>query len=270
MSFQASLKKITRCFVRPVLERGVDVITWIKRYRFPKKYTWRWKLEALFGRYEPETVRLCKRILKPGMNVIDIGGHIGYFTRLFASQVGPTGHVLAFEADPTNFELLKYNTHGKRLITISPLAIANQVGTINFFESPTNTGCHSLIPSNERSQKISIQATTLDTWYHQGLLQKVDFIKMDIEGGEPGALQGMQDLWKANPNLLFLFEVHPENLRAAGTNPEALLRQFTDRGYALFLITKQECVPIAVEKFFKIDGESANVLATKTPASIQE
>lgn len=58
------------------------------------------------GSYEPELTFLLSRVLCPGWFVFDVGAHIGWFTVLSSSLVGPEGRVAAFEPDPTNFGLL--------------------------------------------------------------------------------------------------------------------------------------------------------------------
>ncbi|HEU0050984.1 MAG TPA: FkbM family methyltransferase [Patescibacteria group bacterium] len=247
------------------IERAVNLLAWIKRERFPQKYPWSWKLDAMRGAYEPETVCVIRERLKPGMTVVDIGAHIGYFARLFSACVGKTGRVYAFEADPSNFSLLKFNTFGKRNIQISPLAVSDAVGTVDFFESATNTGCHSLVPGTVRTNKISVQCTTLDALLEKGVIRNIDLIKMDIEGGEPGALRGMQRLWDLNPHMTFIFEFHPENLKAANVEPSAFLRTFTDRGYQLSAITAQGLTAINPETY-ELAAESINLIAVKPQA----
>ena len=83
----------------------VNLLAQALGYSFPAKYGVRWKLKVLFRRYEPETTRLIARELKPGDVFVDIGAHIGYFTRLAAKKVGSGGRVIAFEADTENYSL---------------------------------------------------------------------------------------------------------------------------------------------------------------------
>ena len=59
------------------------------------------------GCYEPHVRHSLEVLLSPGDMFIDVGGHIGYHSVLGASLVGSRGRVIAFEADPRNFERLK-------------------------------------------------------------------------------------------------------------------------------------------------------------------
>ena len=105
----------------------------LRRFSFPAGYTRRWKLDMLWGLYEKETYDLFQTVIKPDMVIIDIGAHIGYFTRRFAKLAGKTGRVLAFEADRENFELLKKNTSRLKNTRLFPLAISDHSGSIDFY-----------------------------------------------------------------------------------------------------------------------------------------
>src|SRR5262245_18954658 len=59
--------------------------------------------------YEAETGEAVEQLLQPGMTVVDLGAHIGYFTLMSARLVGPNGRVYAFEPSPSSFLMLRKN-----------------------------------------------------------------------------------------------------------------------------------------------------------------
>src|ERR1700761_4550772 len=67
------------------------------------------------GRWDPWDAEALKKELKPGMNVLNMGAHIGYFAILAARQVGLPGKVTAIEAEPRNFALLEENVRRSKL-----------------------------------------------------------------------------------------------------------------------------------------------------------
>ncbi|MEK7482439.1 MAG: FkbM family methyltransferase, partial [Patescibacteria group bacterium] len=136
----------------------VDIWAGLKRVHFPKKYNSEWasRLEMLSGNLEKETVALCKKILKPGMNAVDIGAHIGYYTMLFSKLVGKNGQVFAFEPEPENFQLLAENTGKYRNVKIFQKAISDKSGPLWFYRSEGKTACHSLLPADFRNEKIEV------------------------------------------------------------------------------------------------------------------
>ena len=85
-----------------------------------------WRLALMTGSHEAGTRALFGRIIRPGMTVVDIGAHIGYYTCQFSRLVGPDGGVVSFEPHPRNYELLERNTRGRRNVTLVRKAAAER------------------------------------------------------------------------------------------------------------------------------------------------
>lgn len=232
-----------------VLDRVTNFYARLKRFSFPHNYIRRWKLDMLGGLYERETYELFKKILKPGMTVIDIGAHIGYFTRLFSECTGRSGKVYAFEPDPENFALLQKNTkHLKNTILLN-LAVTDKKKTTDFYRSE-KTGCHSLAPNDTRKREvISVESTTLDTEFSSRKVEKIDIIKIDIEGGEIPALHGARHLLSINPSLALVVEWNPSCLEQAGFSPLALFQDLHGLGFRIFAIQSDNLLRIEADSF---------------------
>ena len=213
------------------------------RFSFPEKYTWRWKFDMLAERYEKETTRLFKDIVKPGMTVVDIGAHIGYFTRLAGKRVGPRGHVYAFEPDSDNRSLLEKNVDHYPSVMVRPEAITSKVGSVSFYHVHGSTGCHSTIPHPNTSE-FTVPATTLDAFVEARQIPHIDVIKMDIEGGEWAAFEGMQHVLKQK-SLSIITEWKPGALMQGAHDPEMLLSMLVHEGFSLSVITDAGLLPLA-------------------------
>ena len=273
------VKKVYRALVRnPSVDRAVHgalnvlvgSLARARGFAFPKKFNWDWKWEMLMGLYEKETVALCRRMIKPGMRVLDIGAHAGYFTILYSKLVGPDGSVLAFEPDPENYALLERNTRHLKNVRLFPVAVSNHVGMVDFFETENNTGCHSLIPAGFRPKKISVSAPTLDSLLDAGELPKVDFIKIDIEGAEPIAFQGMHRVIAANPHIALVVEFCPDNLRDSHTDPSAFIETLRGFGLHVYAIKDEGLKEIIPEhsrngQFF-LKNHCVNLFLSREPA----
>jgi len=98
----------------------------------------------LHGRYE-KNIRVLQGDREAGSGVIDIGAHIGYFTRLFAKLVEPQGTVYALEADPENCKLLKKNTRHLPNVHVCQAAATDRTGSIDFYHYDDKAGCHSIL-----------------------------------------------------------------------------------------------------------------------------
>lgn len=220
----------------------VDVYAFSVGYHFPKNYIRRWKLDMLFDLYEPETISLFKKIVKPGMTIIDVGAHIGYYARIASELVGGSGTVYAFEADPENFILLQKNIGRLKNIKSYRLAISDKTGQIDFYHYDEKSGVGSVLPNvplDFKKTKISVRAANLDSFLQKNDVNKVDIIKMDIEGGEYAALQGMKKILSENKNLALIIEFAPAWVRAAGNTPLNFLNFIESFGFQIFAITKQ-------------------------------
>lgn len=86
---------------------------------------------------------------------------------------------------------------------------------------------------DEPRRRVSIRATRLDDYFKPG--ERVDLIKMDIQGFELHALRGAERLLEDNPQIKLLLEFWPYGLKQAGASPEALLSFLEGRGFSISL-----------------------------------
>ncbi len=232
--------------IKGVLEALVDIFGKYKHFSFPDNYIHQWKWDMLRERYELNSIFLFGEIIKPGMVVVDIGAHIGYFTRIFSRLVGENGLVYAFEADPIVFQLLKKNTERFRNTRLYQLAITDRAGTIDFYHSEEKSGTGSILPAvplTFKRRKIQVSANNLDAILVQEGIPKVDFIKMDIEGGEPAALRGMRKTLEKNRDILLVVEFAPDWLRGGGVAPLNFLQELRQLGFEIFGILDGKIIP---------------------------
>lgn len=189
---------------------------------------------CICGLYEPDVVEyLISRILA-GMVVIDIGANIGFFSLLMADLVSPTGEVLCYEPNPTTFEQLKKNIALNPYSNITPIqsAISNTTGTGRMSvleDSALNT--LALVKGGE---DIEIPLETLDASLRAHAVSRCDLIKIDIEGAEFLAVQGMKNTITLNPNIEFVIEVHPSQIEQLGGKVQEFLRFFVDLEFTVY------------------------------------
>ncbi len=195
---------------------------------------------SIRGIYEPVETGLLNGEIKKGDVVFDIGANIGYHTLIAARLVGPDGKVIAFEPDPTNFGLLKNNVemNGYQNVILVQKAVANRTERIRLFLSEDNKGDHRIYDPNDGRTSIEIEAVRLDDFLAD-FGGRVDFMKMDIQGAEGGAVQGMPDLLKKNRRLKIVSEFWPFGLRQFGTEPAEYIDLFVKQGFVLHEIDER-------------------------------
>jgi len=193
---------------------------------------------ALYKVHEPLATRLLMQTLKPGMNVVDIGGNIGYYAMLEARMVGPTGAVIAIEPMPKNSERLCQNVqaNGYQNIRIHKLAIGDRNGTARMYISE-KSNWHSLYPPTSSKGEMQVPVSTLDSLLKPYDLPSVDLVRMDLEGYEVVVIEGMKrTLEKYGPRLLV--ELHP--VAVAVSSMEKYLRSLENMGYGIEWMIEQE------------------------------
>jgi FkbM family methyltransferase len=148
-----------------------------------------------FDAGEPEWDRLSSW-LEPGMVALDIGANVGMYTLRMSDLVGPTGRVIAFEPIQETFNLLARNVSRARHknITLVNAAVSDQARLVsmeipNLAEGSSNFYMAHI--TDETGTGPTVLSLAIDGL---SLQSKIDLIKMDVEGHELAALQGMQGL----------------------------------------------------------------------------
>jgi FkbM family methyltransferase len=135
--------------------------------------------------------------------VIDAGANDGSLSLYYSKIVKKNGHVFSFEPDSLNLDLIKQNFNINVFddnITILTELLWNENTIIDFFES--GGVASSVHYKSKNSIVVKKKAITLDNFYKLNKLNKVDFVKMDIEGAEIEALAGCKQMIKElSPNF---------------------------------------------------------------------
>jgi len=206
------------------------------------------------GIYEPLQTELVKKEIKKGDVVLNIGANIGYYTLIFAKLVGDDGKIFAFEPAPTNFSLLKKNVeiNSYKNVVLVQKAVSNKTGKLKLYLSEDNMGDHRIYNSYDNRESIEIEAVRLDD-YFKNYRAGINFIKMDIQGAEYGAIQGMLNLLKEN-NLKIIMEFWPSGLKRFGIAPAECLELLVEFGFRLFEVNEREkkIRPVNVPRLLEI------------------
>jgi len=160
--------------------------------------------DILKGTYELEETEIVKQAVKKGDVVVDLGANIGYYTLLLSKLVGKNGKVFSFEPEPKNFALLKNNVKTNKCsnVILENKGVSDRTGKAKLWlRSDSNKGGHRLIPINKsihHSKPIEIDIITFDDYFKD----KIDFVKIDVEGAEIMVLKGMKNALKEKIKLL--------------------------------------------------------------------
>ncbi len=205
---------------------------------------------SINGIYEKFETKLIKNEIKQDDIVLDLGANIGYYTLIFAKLVGENGKVFAFEPDPTNFALLKKNVkiNDYKNIVLINKAVSNKTGKLKLFLCEDNKGDHRIYDSKDDRKFIEIESIRLDD-YFKNQNNKINFIKMDIQGAEYRAVKGMRVLLNENENVKILSEFWPIGLKKSGVEPIEFLKLLLQHGFKINDINKAKNKIIPIDTF---------------------
>lgn len=161
--------------------------------------------------------KLLRTILSPGDVAVDAGANIGIYTRFLSLCVGPTGCVHSFEPSPENFRRLQAATRKLPNVRLSQAAVGESSRRSRLYISDKlNVDHRAYVSEGESRHTVPIEMIALDDYFKPG--ERVDLIKMDIQGYELHALRGANRVLADNPGIKLLFEFWPYGLKQAGAS----------------------------------------------------
>lgn len=154
--------------------------------------------------------------VREGDIVIDIGAHIGHYTLIASKRAGHTGKVVAIEAHPYNFEILKRNIKLNKLTNVTALNVAaySSEGWVKLYMknvTPGYTIYHTLVSKRfDQIDFLEIYASTLDRIVTRNQISpsEINWIKIDVEGAELEVLRGAKNVLSKSKNITLLIEIH--------------------------------------------------------------
>jgi FkbM family methyltransferase len=198
-----------------------------------------WRLAAYHafrGVLEPGLVLLFRKLVQPGMVVVDAGANIGIYTLYAARLAGERGKVYSFEPTPKTFQILKDNVQvngflESGVVVLDRAALSNRCGVAQLAVYAADGGHNTLFPGAEAGGTVEVPTITVDKALSGEA--RVDVVKIDVEGAEPRVLAGMQTVIKRNPHLRILMEFAPVHLKRAAVDPAAFLDQLAAAGWVM-------------------------------------
>ncbi len=192
------------------------------------------------GLYEPIEALVLTRLLKPGMTIVDGGANVGQHTVLAANAVSPSGAVHSFEPVPATYAKLCRNIDLNQFENVhaNQTALWDETTTVRLGLTANqidNAGAFG-IEMVDSVAEIEAKATTLDDYVRTHGVSDIAFIKLDVEGAELPALQGMRHVLESDRPAL-LIEICRDTATRLGYDVqdiwELLVGQMRYRGWAV-------------------------------------
>jgi FkbM family methyltransferase len=186
------------------------------------------------GAFETYEVDFFKSLLKPGMAVLDVGSNIGLYASIAAAAVGPGGRVVAVEPNARNCELVRKTIERNKFtnLRLFQAAVSDHTGPGELYLCDDNMADHRIYGSHAR-RTVPVDFMRLDDIFAASELRTVDIMKMDIQGAEAIAFDGMDNVLSVNPRIRVLMEFWPWGIRQSGRDPAQLLAHIRRLGFVV-------------------------------------
>lgn len=199
----------------------------------------------LRGTFEKEELLLLKNLTKSIKNpiIFDIGANIGLHSIVMAES-NPTSKIYSFEPSSSTRKILEYNIQNKHLanqVKILPFAVSDSIGKAHFFQTDDNA--YSSLKDTQRKEvisKIEVELITIDEFMIREKLQKIDLIKIDVEGFDTEVIKGgLKTFQEFKPDIFI------EIYKGINSNPNPLetINLLLNIGYKAFLIVDGKLTP---------------------------
>ncbi len=199
------------------------------------------------GIYEEKTIELIKKLLNGSSVFFDVGANIGCISLPVAKLTG--AKIYAFEPSDSVFDFLKENVQQNNISSI----VLNKVAVhsihnmkLDFFATDQKYGGSSLLPVYNQDS-YEVQSVSLDEYCKERNINKIDVLKIDVQGHEAEVLKGSQSLLKEKKIKAIIFEMESWAEKLAGY-PEGASQQFLiDNGYEIFTLKNEKLKNVITE-----------------------
>lgn len=197
------------------------------------------------GTYDTDgEVGVFLSLLKEGMTVVDVGANTGMYALQAGLAVGASGRVYAFEPVPDVYrrlwEHIRLNSASN--VLAFAVALADRDGVAAFHLGRIDSQGSLFRVDTDRV--IQVQTKTLDSFLAEQGIDRVDAVKVDVEGAEMHVLRGMHGLLSGAGKPALMFEISATHLKAAGFKPADLFEAIVRYGYAGYVIREGRLVPV--------------------------
>ena len=205
------------------------------------------------GCYEPNEFAFLERFLQPGMNVLDAGANEGLYALFAAAKVGPTGKVWAVEPSDRECRRLKRNIELSSLsnVSVQQVALSDKSGTGSLTVAGDEHSGHNTLgelayAKTEQLSREEVEVQTLDEFASANGIERIDLVKIDVEGAEERLITGGQSvIERCRP--VMLFEASERSLLRQGSSVGRLCHRLRQDRFKIYRFEDSTGLPVSDE-----------------------
>ncbi len=222
------------------------------------------------GYYDPNEFHFLSQVLAPGMTFLDLGANEGLYSIFASTLVTETGLVFAFEPSPREFQRLQDNIALNNMVNVKPLQLAlsnlaqsQPLKIADAEHSGQNTLGNFAYEGISCSHVETVLVRRLDDLVADLQIERVDVIKIDVEGAEALVFDGARQVLKRFHPLV-LFESVDAALRHQDSGAPELLQLLRELGYEIFCLSELTGAPLKTDRASLPDGNAIAAHPSRT------
>ena len=231
---------LTRAYSLVRTDKFLQIATFRKIF-VPAYFLYKKTIEDSLG----NLVRRKPKIFQNG-DILDVGANMGYTSCVLAGAVSVGSKVYAFEPDQRSYGILQEVIHRKNLAEVVEamnLAVGSSEGYVRFWHNQRHSADHRVVTERfsgagpDDADIATVAVTSIDSFVRSRNLQKISFVKVDVQGYELAVCEGMKDTLASFSDLCICLEYSPEALLQLGFEPARVLDFLRARRYQLHVLT---------------------------------
>jgi FkbM family methyltransferase len=203
-------------------------------------------LGTITGQMEDERpiVRFLERAVRKGDTFFDVGSNLGFYSLYVGPMCERAGQIHAFEPNPTLIDPLKKSIELNRAqsnIRLNEVAVGRESGKVLPLFGPSSIGCSSFHAHGwlDKSSFVNVPVIALDDYVRSNAITKIDGMKIDIEGAEMEAFEGMHQIFEHCPPRFVICELMPDGVASraeSAARPTEIISFMERKGYMACLL----------------------------------
>ena len=208
--------------------------------------------------FESDEIKLFKRLFRPEMTFLDVGANVGLYSAIALSTNNFSGKIICVEPHNESRLYLEQTLAANKgelsdiNLILSAAAVSDFHGTALLHNNPQNKGDNRLYADALLEDSESVAVTTIDKICLDNNIDKINFIKIDVQGAEGKAIAGASNILERSNNCIILSELWPYGLSQYGSDIYSYLSLLESLKFTLFKLEKKGLLsPLDVDEIAK-------------------
>lgn len=190
----------------------------------------------LYFQFKDDSHETLMGLVAEGATILDIGTNYGTTILQFAQRTGKNGNCYGFEPDPVNYEICTKNIALNSFLNVQVenVGLGNEKGRFTLVvDTASNRGGNRILETSEGKENHIVDVIVLDEWVKNKAIEKIDLVKIDVEGFEMNVLKGGYETIKKYHPVLFI-ELDDDNLKQQNSSAQELISLLEELDYSVF------------------------------------